>query len=264
MSPAAKRSGRDEQSTGELPEGVERRLDEIYRERPGEFVTRRDALARELRSEGDRESAAAVKKLRRPSAAAWVINRISAEEPERTQDFVSASEKLADTQRRVLEGEAAGEELRTAAAGEREQIEAMVADARRLTAGQGGNIASIVERVAETLRAVGGDAELRDRVLRGRVEKEQSAATVGIPGGLTMPKRRKAGPTAAKLERARRELGRLRRELAEAEARRDRDQEAVGEAEAELRHARSELSASKRAVRELERRVSSAEREAGE
>ncbi len=253
----------DEEVSGELPEAVERRLNDLYRERPEDFVAGRDALARDLRAEGDRDSAAAVKKLRRPSAAAWVINRISSEEPERTRDFVRASEKLADTQRRVLEGDAAGAELRTAAADEREHVDAMVADARRVTAGQGGNVTSVVERVAETLRAVGGDAELRRRVLRGRVEKEQSAATVGIPGGTTMPKRRKADPTAAKLERARRELARLREELAEAETRRDRDQEAVNQAEEELRRAKTGLSASKRAVRELERRVRGAESDSG-
>src|SRR5688500_6954182 len=125
-------------TTGELPEGVERRLDELYRERPEEFVGGRDALVRELRAEGDKESATEVKKLRRPTAAAWVINRISADEPERTREFVRASEELAKVQRRVLEGDAPGAELREAAAAEREQIEGMVADARRLTAGHGG------------------------------------------------------------------------------------------------------------------------------
>jgi hypothetical protein len=200
-----------------------------------------------------------VKKLRRPSGAAWVINRISSEEPDRTGDFVRASEKLAETQQRVLEGTATGEDLRAAAAHEREQIDAMVADARRLTAGQGGNVAGVVERVAETLRAVGGDAELRQRVLRGRVEKEQSAATVGIPGGVKMPRRRKAAAATDRLERTRRELARLREELADAEARRVRDQEAVDQAEEELRRAKSGLSASKRAVRDLERRVNRAE-----
>ena len=245
-----------------LPEGVERRLDGLYRDRPDEFVAGRDALARDLRAEGDRESAAAVKKLRRPSAAAWVINRISAEQPERTREFIRASEELADVQRRVLAGQAPGEELREAAASERAQIEAIVADARRLTAGDVGNVANVIDRVAETLRAAGGDAELRGRVMRGRVENEQSAATVGLPGGVTVPKRRTTGPTAGALERARRELARLRRELADAEARRDRDEEAVAEAQADLRRAKSDLTASKRAVHDLERQVTKAEREA--
>jgi predicted nucleic acid-binding Zn-ribbon protein len=259
----AKRPEKAEVATAGLPELVEGRLDELYRDPPEEFVARRDELTRELRAEGDPESAAAVKRLRRPSAAAWVINRISSEVPDRTREFVRASERLAETQERVLAGEAAGEELRAAAADEREQIDALVADARRVAAGQGGNVAGVVERVAETLRAAGGDAELRRRVLRGRVEKEQSAATVGIPGGTNMPKRPRADARAAKLERARRELGRLRDELAQAEARRERDREAVAQAEEELRRAKSSLSASKRAVRELERRVSGAESGAG-
>jgi hypothetical protein len=244
----------------ELAEGIERRLDDLYREPPGEFVSRRDELARELRAEGDRDAAAAVKKLRRPSAAAWVINRISAEQPERTRDFVRASEELADVQRRVLEGGASGEELRAAAAREREGVEAMIADAQRVAADQGGNIAKVVDRVAETLRAVGGDAELRGRVLRGRVEKEQSVATVGLREGVTLPQGGKPPREEAKLERARRELARLRRDLDEARAQRDRDREAFDDAEAELRSAKSRLRASERAVRALEGRVDRAER----
>jgi hypothetical protein len=263
VSPAAKRDS-EAKTPAELPEGVDQRLDDLYREPPEEFVSRRDALARELRVEGERTSAATVKRLRRPSAAACVINRISSEEPKRTREFVRASEGLAEAQRRVLEGEAPADELREAAANEREHAEGMVAEARRLTAAQGGNVANVVDRVAETLRAVGGDAELRDRVLRGRVEKEQTAATVGIPGGVKVSKRRSAGPNAAKLERARRELSRLRRELEDAEARRGHDEESVAEAEAELRRAKSRLTGSKRAVRDLERRVKRAEGEAGE
>ena len=242
---------------------VEGRIDELYRGAPEEFVARRDELARELRAEGDRESAAEVKGLRKPSAAASVINRISAEDPERTREFVRASESLADVQRRVLEGDAPGEELRKAASNEREQVEAMVAEARRLTAGGAGNVANVVDRVTETLRAVGGDAELRERVLRGRVEKEQTAATMGIPGGVKLARRRAAGPNAAKLDRARRELSRLRRELEDAQARRERDQESVGEAEDELRSAKQALTSSKRTVRDLERQVKRAEGEAG-
>ena len=268
---AKRRRAEEPENTSGLPEAVERRLGPLYREPPEEFVAGRDALARELRDEGDRDSAAAVKKLRRPSAAAWVINRISADEPERTAEFVRASEDLAEAQLRVLAGDADGTELRGAAATERERMDGLVADARKLALAGGGNVANVIDRVAETLRAVGSDDELRGRVLRGRVEKEQTAATVGIPGGLAPAPRKgaagkrkvagkPAGPSAGELQRARRELAKLRRELAAAEARRDRSEVAVADAEEGLRRARTALKDSKQAVRELKRQVESAER----
>lgn len=268
MSRPAKRKPNEEPAAEGLPEKVERRLDPLYQAPPEEFVAARDALSRELRAEGDRESAARVKKLRRPSAAAWVINRVSADNPEGTRDFVIASEELSEAQQRVLAGEVGGDELRQAAARERAAMDRYLAEARTIAAGRGGNIEVVMERVAETLRAVGSDADLRGRVLRGRVEKEQSAATVGLPAGMDVAPRRRAkkaaGPDAAEVARAQRELKRLRRELADAEARRDRKQEAVDAAEANLRRAKSELAESKRAVRELERKIAGAERRAGE
>ena len=38
-----------------------------------------------------------------------------------------------------------------------------------------------LELVGETLRAAAGDPDLRERVIRGRVEREQSATTLGTP-----------------------------------------------------------------------------------
>jgi hypothetical protein len=247
---------------GEFPEEVEDRLGPLYRDRPEDFVAARDALARDLRGEGDRESAEQVKRLRRPSAAAWVINRLSADEPERTRALVRASDELAEAQRRVLSGEAEGDELREAAAAEREQIDAFAADARRLAAAQGANVAAVVDRVVDTLRSVGADAELRGRVLRGRVEKEQTAATVGIPADAKPPRRTSGRPAPRVVERGRRELTRLRRELADAEARRDSHAGYVEDAEAGLKRARADLRESKRAVRDLERQIERTERRA--
>src|SRR5260221_6788543 len=60
----------------------ERAIDELYARPAEEFVAARDELARALRSEGEREAADAVKRLRRPSHAAAIVNRLARDEPE--------------------------------------------------------------------------------------------------------------------------------------------------------------------------------------
>jgi hypothetical protein len=244
----------------EFSDEVERRLDPLYRERPEEFVAQRNELARELREEGERDQAQQVKALRRPSAAAWLINRIAADDPDRARSLARAGEELAQAQQRVLAGEQEGGVLRTAAHAEREQIEGFVGEARRVGAADGGVNETVIERVAQTLRAVGGDSDLRDRVLRGRLEKEQTSATVGLPATGRAARPKAAKTKAREVERARRELARLREELAAAVVQRDQNAAAVDQAESDLRRARTELKGSSKAVRELERKVERAER----
>ncbi len=259
---------RDQQSEAEpdLTLEVERRLDPLYSEPPDGFVASRNELAKELRAEGERGAAERVKKLRRPSRAAWLINRVSAEDPERARRFTAAVDELAEAQRRVLDEDADPAELRDAAAGERHEVEGMVEAARRV-GGVGGRRASgaIIDRVAETLHAAGADAELRSRVLHGRVEREATAATIGISAlsGAGKPRRGRAPKRSQRreVERAGRELARLRERLEVAEARRDQSVSRVDAAEGDLRRARADLATAKREVKALQREVSAAERQ---
>lgn len=252
-------------SESEFTPEIEHRLDPLYRESPDEFVASRNALAIDLRGEGDRSAGAAVRKLRRPSQAAWLINRVAADEPERVRRFVAAVDELADAQRRVLGGDADPAELREAAAGERREIDGVVAAARGVAGARAS--AAILDRVAETLHAAGSNDELRARMLRGRVEKESSAATIGLSGLEGVAARPRSAPKRSgrrEVERARLELARLRERLDVAVARRDHEQSRVDTAESDLRRAKADLAAAKREVRALERDVGKAERNAAD
>ncbi|MEA2287422.1 MAG: hypothetical protein QOJ21_3465, partial [Solirubrobacteraceae bacterium] len=55
--------------------------DELYGLPLDAFVPERDALAKELRSDGRREEAAEVKALRKPSVAAWGVNQAVRSQP---------------------------------------------------------------------------------------------------------------------------------------------------------------------------------------
>ena len=80
------------------------RLDELYREPPDGFVAARDRLAKELRAAGDGDEAARVKKLRRPTIGAWMINRVALEGREQVEEFAAASRALEEAQVRAVEG----------------------------------------------------------------------------------------------------------------------------------------------------------------
>jgi hypothetical protein len=240
-------------------------LDELYRAHPSEFVAIRNELVKELRANDDRDRAERLKKRRRPTTTAWLINRVALDSPELVEEFAATSRAVEDAQRRALEGdEEATTEWRSAAAREREATTAM-RDAAERAARDSGHPANSrgLELMVETLRAAGGDQELRDRVLRGRVEREQSAARLGILDLSTSrrgkPRSRRGGEAA----QARRERKLLASELADATAREERLHAQVQRSAEALRRDKAKLAESKRETRALRRRLKAGERQAG-
>jgi hypothetical protein len=242
----------------------EERLDELYREHPDRFVAGRDELAKELRAAGQREEGDRVKRRRRPTVAAWLINRAALSSPADLERFAEASTRLEEAQGRALAGEEdAAEGWRAAASNEREATAAVVAAADR-SAREAGHPASerALELVAETLRAASGEPELREQVVAGRVERERSAATLGTPVTGAVPRRDRAGAKRRDRAQAHRELERLERELDDATAREERQGARVEEAAEALRRERKRLAESRRESAALRRQVKAAERRA--
>ena len=245
-------------------------LDELYRAHPSEFVAARDELAKELRSDGESDEAGRVKKLRRPSAAAWLLNVVALTKPEALKEFAKATEALEKAQARALEGGDAGK-WRAAAAREREAAEAVI-DVAETVAGDAGHPATkqALDLIDGTLRAAAADPELRERVLSGRLEREQSGATIGTAGLVATPPAAKPrgavkGKDSAKKReaaQAAREAKRLERRVADAEAREERRQAEVDDAAEALRREKAGLAAAKRETADLKRQLKAAERRA--
>jgi hypothetical protein len=249
---------------GEKGSQVQESLDELYREHPDGFVAGRDALVKEVRAAGDRSEADRIKKLRRPSVAAWLINRTALASPKPLEEFAEASRRLEEAQARALDGdEDAVAQWRAAAGRERETIEAVVEAAASLARDSGHSVNErALELAGETLHAAAGDSDLRDRVMRGRLEREQSATTLGIPADAP-PRRRGSGPTRRREATiARRELERLRDELDEAAAREERLREKVERTAETLRQDKARLADARRETAKVRRQVKAAERRA--
>jgi hypothetical protein len=253
------------------PTTADDRLDELYREHPDGFVAGRNALAKELREAGEREEAERVKKLRRPSAAAWLINRAALTSPKALQEFAAASRALEDAQAKALEGEDEGAASWRAAAKREREAAAAVVDAARGAADEAGHQAGqrALELVDETLRAAAADPDVRERLLRGRVEREQSAVTLGTPALPSLPdldrgaaKRQTAARARREATQARREQERVEDELADAEAHQERMQAQADQTAETLKHAKSKLAEARRETSRLKRRLETARRRA--
>jgi hypothetical protein len=237
-------------------------LDELYRAHPGEFTAARNELAKELRAAGERDEAERVKGLRRPSAAAWLLNHVALTEPKVVGDFAKASKALEKAQQRVLEGGDAGK-WRAAATREREAAQAVLERAES-AANDAGHAATkqALDHAEDTLRAAAGDPELRETVVAGRLEREQSGATLGTAGLVASPKAAAKQAKRREEEQSRRDVERLERELAESEESAGHRRARVDAAAAALEHAQAQLNRAERETAELRRALKAARRKA--
>ena len=103
-----------------------REVERLYGLDLDEFITARDATSA-AREEGKRDAAAAVKALRKPSNAAWIVNRLSALHPGVVSRLLEAGHALREVQ---LQG--GGEKLRDAIAAERGALERAMRNAEEI------------------------------------------------------------------------------------------------------------------------------------
>jgi hypothetical protein len=73
---------------------VEERTDALYGLPLDEFTRARNELVRELRRDGLRDEATEVAGLRKPSTAAWVVNRLARERQADVAELVEAAEAV--------------------------------------------------------------------------------------------------------------------------------------------------------------------------
>jgi hypothetical protein len=230
-------------------------IDALYAGAFEDFVPARDALVRELRTARRRDDAAAVKRLAKPSRAAWAVNRLVRSHPDEVAALVEAGETLAASQQQLLEG-AEPAVLRAAAEAARALVDAL--------AGQAEADGPTRDKVRATLHAATVDAEVRADVRAGRLTREASASGFGglealIAAGhgtpRTAPSRAKPAARRTKARRAPepppgpapREVRRLRDALRRA-----------NEAEAD---AESEVDGARRALEQVEATITARRRD---
>lgn len=256
--------------------------DELYARPPAGFVTRRDELATQARTAGDRVLATQIKALRRPSVGAWYLNSGVRARLASLEELIRLGQQLRDAQSRgdfdavrelgAQRGAAAGATLR--------ELRAHLAGAGITATATG------LEEVRATLTSALADPDVADQLARGRLDRPHVYAGLGdLPdvlgaNGPTEQDRaaddaehRAAEEAAARqeLERAEAELAArtAERDAADAEVRARRERVAaltaeLDEARATLRAATKELDAAVDRQAVARRRAERARRQAGE
>jgi hypothetical protein len=150
-------------------------VDRLYGLPREEFVGERDALAKQLRADGHRDEATAVKALPKPTVAAWAANQAVRSQKRAARDLWKAGDALSAAQDAVLAGKGSGAKLREASERERAAVETLVDAARGLLGASGGDLSeTTIERVRETLHAGAIDPDARDDVAGGRAARERA------------------------------------------------------------------------------------------
>lgn len=240
------------------------------------FTEERNSLAKQLRRDGDRDQAAVVAKLRKPSAAAWAVNQLVRTRRRDVDSLFKAGDALQQAQAELLAKRGDAGALRKAVDTERLARERLVEKARELFSSDGHELTSArLEQVSETLHAAALDQDARAQVRDGRLERELRHVGLGAPtpgpserrqtksgrssdaaAGRDEAKRRKAQVSAARKAEAdaRRRLERAVREVRAAEERRHR-------AKVELQNADQALAAAHEAADKAARQHKDAQQE---
>jgi hypothetical protein len=167
-------------------------VDRLYGLPREEFIGERDALAKQLRADGRRDEAAAVKALPKPTVAAWAANQAVRSQKRAARDLWKTGDALSAAQDAVLAGKGSGAKLREASERERAAVETLVDAARGLLGASGGDLSeTTIERVRETLHAGAIDADAREEVAAGRAVRERSPQGLfgADPFAIPAPKR---------------------------------------------------------------------------
>lgn len=251
--------------------------DRLYASSPETFVAERDKLVAEAREAGDKDRAAAIGKLRKPTVAAWLVNLLALRRPDLLADLVELAGQLRDAQRELR-----GEQLRELSAQRRAAVDALVAQARALAVAEQPELARAklpLSDVEATLTAALAEEDVAEQVRSGRLVR--SVAYTGF-GEVPRPKLRLVTDAAPPTRRervdpeqavaaARTEMDKANAELERATAAEEEGARALAEAEAALAEAQQrrsaaeeELSRRKLARKAAERAVSAARRQLGE
>lgn len=158
-------------------------VDELYGLAPEAFVTRRNELAREAKADGDRELAARIAKLRRPTQSAWAINQWVRVNPDESALIAELASELTAAQRR-----SAVDKMRALSRRRQELIGSSVSAVARTAADLQVTLADgAIREVTQTLRAAVADREVLEQVVLGNLTASAEYSGFGPAGVFVVP-----------------------------------------------------------------------------
>ena len=149
--------------------------DELYGLAPAAFTDARNAYVKELKAAGDRETSERVKALRKPAAAAWVVNMLVRHQAEEMTQVLDLGASL-----RAAQADLDGDALRELAKQRRRLVAAVAGKGRTLARDLGQKVSeSVLRQVEDTLHAAMVDTDAEAAVRTGMLVDPLSPSGVG-------------------------------------------------------------------------------------
>ena len=140
-------------------------LDELYEVRPEEFTALRTDLAEAAKRRGETDLAKRISAARKPTTAAWIVNRLALTHPRAKQRLTDLGERL-----RAAHAAMAGDSIRALTTEQRHLINELARTAFQ-EAGVTNPSAPLRDDVTDTLQAAIADSEVSARL--GRLTKAE-------------------------------------------------------------------------------------------
>lgn len=235
-------------------------LRRLYAVPPEEFVAARNTTVKELRAADQRDTAAELAKLRRPSVVDWALNSVATEHPDAMGDALDAAARLRDAQTAAVEGRS-GTDVRAAVAEARDRNQQILSLAAETITRSGRPVGTLLAPLAARLSEVVANAAAVEQLRAGHlgsaaIESVDPFAGAAAPSATRRSKRpRAAAPRAAKAERSARATGGRR---AAADAGSGSDAATRRRLERTTKAARTAQAAAHRALSKADERVAAA------
>ncbi len=214
--------------------------DGLYALPPEQFTAARNARAQAAKAAGDKETAARIAALRKPTVLAWLVNLMVRELPDEIAGFLDLGDAL-----REATATLSGPELRQLSGQRHRLVQALVRQARELARQAGYRTTEDVARgLEETLAAALTDPEVAEQLRTGRLTSGLTATGFPAPStgavrarppvprsSAVRPQKQSAAaasppPPSAAERRRQQALVRLQRDLREAEKRAEQAEQA--------------------------------------
>lgn len=226
--------------------------DRLYGLPPSDFTPARDEIVKEHRRT-DRELADAVKALRKPSIAAWVVNLLVRRDPAQVDQVLAVGAALREAQTAL-----AADDLRALTRQRRQLTHAVTQRARALADEHGRRITdALADQVEATLTAAmldeGAAAAVRTGLLTAALTANGVDA-VDLTDALALPGLVDFTPSAVEAPTPKRPELKIVPDPDAAQKRRRAAEEALADAESDLRDATEEVEEAQAEVDELEAR----------
>jgi hypothetical protein len=164
---------------------VDQVADELYALTPEQFTPARNARAHEAKAAGDKDAAAAIAGLRKPTAVAWLANSLVRQRPDEIGPLLELGAAL-----REASATLSGPELRELSRQRHRLVYALVQEAKAVAAESGRRVTDdVARRLEETLTAALTDEDYGELLRQARL-------TDGlVPGGFALAPARTVQPT---------------------------------------------------------------------